>query len=120
MFRREWFDSIDPQMTHLGKAINRLMLERPKLSAAEIARKTRVSPAYICRLRSGQRSGVSTEVLARLAKILTDSETERAELIAAHMKDESCGYYPRLIEIRIKSGNTFGNGSARRKTANKK
>lgn len=95
-------------MTHLSIAINRLMLERPKLSAAEVAKKTKVSTAYISRLRSGERKGVSTEVLTRLAVALTNSTTERAELIAAHMKDESCGYWPKLIEVKILSGKQSG------------
>jgi transcriptional regulator with XRE-family HTH domain len=98
-------------MSHLGNAINRLMLERPQLTAAEVARKTRVSTAYISRLRTGERKGISPEVLTRLAAALADTRAERAELIAAHMKDESCGYYPEFIAIRILSGNKRGNKS---------
>ncbi len=96
-------------MTHLGLAINRLMLERPNLTAVEVAKKTGVSTAYISRLRSGERSGVTAQVLSRLATALTNSSHERAELIAAHLKDESCGYYPNLIQIQIRNGKPSGN-----------
>lgn len=87
-------------MTHLGNAISRLMITYPKHTAADIAKKAGFHRSYLSRLQSGQ-VGISPKALVKLANAITRDGRERAELVAAHMKDESCGFYPDLIQITI-------------------
>lgn len=91
-------------MTHLARALKRLM---PYRGSAEIARRIGISNSHLTLLRQGKR-GVSKDVLRDLAKSVCSSESDRAELIAAHLKDESCGYWPSKIEIAILSGKRSG------------
>lgn len=89
-------------MTHLGTIIRRILSERPKVTAAAIAEQAGVDRSYVSRIMHG-RTGVSREVMAQIALALGGNTAERAEIIAAHMKDESCGYYPEFIKV-ITSG----------------
>lgn len=84
-------------MTHLGIAISRLLFENKQLST-NVAKKAGIDPSYLSRLQKGQ-VGVSPETLLRIAKALGKTSIERAEIIAAHMKDESCGLCPGQIQI---------------------
>jgi hypothetical protein len=95
-------------MTHLARAINHFMSRNPELSAAEVAKRSRIDPSHLCLLRQGRR-GISSKVLKRLASVLCKTRREKCELIAAHLRDESCGYCPQFLEIKIRNGNTLGN-----------
>lgn len=88
-------------MTHLSNAINRLMLERD-LIASDVARKAGIDKSYLSLLRSGKHGGMSGILLKRLAGVLARNPKEEAELIAAHMKDESFGYYPKHVQVEVK------------------
>jgi transcriptional regulator with XRE-family HTH domain len=88
-------------MTHLAREINRLMKQRSDLSALEIATRAKIDPSYLWMIRTKKRSA-SKDVIKTLAKLLCKTKHERAKLIAAHMMDESLGYCPRLIEIKIR------------------
>lgn len=88
-------------MTHIANAINRLMLKQPGMTAKWISARTGIDQSYISMLRSGKRDYISKENLASLALAIGRNTEERAEIIAAHLKDESCGFYPDLIQIKI-------------------
>jgi len=85
------------QMTHLGTAISRLLLQN-KLLAKDVARKAGIDPSYLSRVQRGQ-VGISVSILASLALAISDHQSDRAELVASHMKDQSCGFWPDLIQI---------------------
>lgn len=87
-------------MTHLGNTISRLMLANPKLTGKVIADKAGIDPSFLSRLQKGK-IGISQESLAKLALAISSHQADRAELIAAHMKDQSCGFYPDLIQVSI-------------------
>lgn len=93
-------------MTHLGNVINRLFLEHG-ISAKKIADQAGIQTSDMSRLRSGKRRYISQENLAALAMALGRNTKERAELIAAHMKDESCGYYPDFIQVSTGKAKTM-------------
>jgi len=84
-------------MTHLGTAISRLLLQNKRL-AKDVALKADIDPSYLSRVQRGQ-VGISVSNLASLALAISDRQSDRAELIAAHMKDQSCGFWPDLIQI---------------------
>lgn len=88
-------------MTHLSNAINRLMLERD-LVASDVAKKAGIDKSYFSLLRAGKVSGMSGPLLKSLASALARTPIKRAELIAAHMKDESFGYFPSRIQVEVK------------------
>lgn len=94
-------------MTHLARAINHFMARNPDISAAETARRSDIDPSHLCLLRQGRR-GLSPKVLKQLASVICKTHREKCELIAAHMRDESCGYTPQFIEIKILSGKPSG------------
>lgn len=87
-------------MSHLANTVSRLMLER-KLRAVYLAREVGVDPSLISRLRSHKAERISLDNLASLALALGRDKQERAEIIAAHLKDESCGFYPDFVNISI-------------------
>lgn len=95
-------------MNHFRKAMNQIIESKPFGFSMEVARKIDVDPGYITRLKQGTRKGMSPEVRMKLICALTDSFEERAELIVAHLKDQSCGYYPGMIEIKVRSGKRSG------------
>jgi transcriptional regulator with XRE-family HTH domain len=97
-------------MTHFGNAIARILLNHPRGHAQRIADKIGMSRSTISKLQNGPIMHLSPKRLKKLVDALSENEYERAELIAAHMKDESCGYVPGMIEVRIKSGKQSGNG----------
>ena len=99
-------------MIHFSKAINSIISRHHFGFAAEVANRAGISKAYITRLRHGDKKGITPKTLSKIVKAITSSDRERAELVAAHLKDESCGYFPDFIEIKIKRGNKNGNSMA--------
>lgn len=93
-------------MSQLGNIINRLLIER-RLTASELCERSGVQKATLSRLRSGKRDSLAKDDLSNLARALGRNKTERAEIIAAHLRDESCDC--ESIQIQI-------NGRATRET----
>jgi predicted glycosyltransferase len=83
-------------MTHLANAINLLISGK---SAGNISKAAGIDPARLSRLRRGKTDFITQEDLSGLALAIGKNTSERAELIAAHLKDQSCGYYPDIIQI---------------------
>jgi hypothetical protein len=88
-------------MTHFGKVLKRLMREH-QIKGAHVARITSLDGGYISRLAHGQQSGASQKAVRAILRAVAKSDRDRAELIAAHMKDESCGYYPKFISVVVR------------------
>lgn len=87
-------------MSHFGAKLEEL-LEKNKLTAAELSRSSRVNDALISRWINGTQDFVSHEALESLTLAISKKPTEQAELIKAHLLDECVGEGSNLIEINI-------------------
>lgn len=95
-------------MTHLGDILTEIFSGEDHGFAASIAKRCGLSPSTMSKLSSGRMTHLHPKHVLKIADAITDDPYERAEIIAAHMKDESCGYSPGMIEIKIRSGNPSG------------
>lgn len=88
-------------MSYFGEALTEL-LERKKMTAALLSELSGVDQASISRYRKGERTWVSPEDLASIAKVASEDPQDRAALIKAHLRDECHGPGADLIEIGIR------------------
>jgi transcriptional regulator with XRE-family HTH domain len=104
-------------MSNFGAKLSEL-LERKKLSQAEISRVTGLSEALISKWTNGQQKFVSNDDLAKLCAYISTNPKEQAELIRAHLYDEMPAPGSELIDIRIKGlGSYFKDAAPSYRTA---
>jgi len=98
-----------PQMTHLGNIISHLLLERSEINASAVAAKAGIDRSFLSRIIKGQASA-SKEVISKIALALGRNNSERSEIVAAYLKDKSCGYYPGAIQISVSKSTPHRSG----------
>lgn len=92
-------------MTQLANIINRLLTDRD-MTAQELSDKAGIGATWLSKIRSGRLTYVSQEHLAAIALALGRNHSEKIKIIAAHLRDESCGFAPDMIEIRARGDGT--------------
>lgn len=90
-------------MSYFGDKLRQLM-ELNSVSGLGIQKATGINCSQISRWHSGKQKMVSLEDLALLCKTVTKNKHERAELIAAHLRDECYGPGAELVQISIAEG----------------
>jgi transcriptional regulator with XRE-family HTH domain len=89
------------QMSNFGAKLAEL-LERKRLSQAELARVAGISEALISKWMNGQQTFVSAEDLGKICGYISRNPKEQAELVKAHLYDEMGAPGSELITITIK------------------
>lgn len=97
-------------MSYFGAKIEELM-ERNKLTAAELSRASGITEGLLSRWINGVQTFVSHEALEAITPVISRKPTEQAELIRAHLQDECVGAGSQLIDIHI-----LGTGTETRDT----
>lgn len=87
-------------MSYFGAKLEEL-LERNKLTAAELSRASGLKDGLISRWITGSQDFVSHEALEAITAVISKKPAEQAELIKAHLLDECVGQGASLIEINI-------------------
>lgn len=87
-------------MSNFGAKLEEL-LEKRKMSAAELSRATGISDALLSKWINGQQRFVSPEHMELLTAAISSQASEQAELIRAHLLDENVGQGSQLIDIHI-------------------
>ena len=75
-------------MSHFGEKL-RETLKSKNMSGMKLARKTGISQGQISRWTRGSQAWIGKEHLSTIARCITASAAEQAELIAAHLRDEA-------------------------------
>ena len=92
-------------MTHLARELQRLCgLHQPPLRQIDICRKTGLSRTVVNLVMTGKQKFNSDETFAKLVAFVGRNQLERADLVAARMKDMCVTDGGELIEILIKKG----------------
>ena len=87
-------------MSYFGDKLKTLM-EINDVTGMDIQRSTGINSSQVSRWHSGEQKMVSAEDLAHLCKAAARNQHERAELIAAHLRDECFGLGADLVQITI-------------------
>lgn len=90
------------RMSYFGTQLEEL-LKRKNMKAVDLARLSGVGESLISRYRSGEQVWVSPEDLAAIATSISDSNSERAELVRAHLLDEKTGPGSELVRVEVAS-----------------
>lgn len=87
-------------MSYFGDKLKTLM-ELNEVTGMDIQRSTGINSSQVSRWHSGEQKMVSAEDMAHLCKAVARNKHERAELIAAHLRDECFGPGADLVQITI-------------------
>jgi transcriptional regulator with XRE-family HTH domain len=88
-------------MSYMGLALQRIAQENGR-TQKEIAQAANVAPSQLNRLFSGSQTSVTNEDFAAIVAATARTNRERAEIIAARMRDCQVGPGAELIEIVIR------------------
>ncbi len=87
-------------MSYFGDKLKTLM-ELNSVNGMDIQRATGINCSQVSRWHSGEQVMVSAEDMSHLCKAVARNKHERAELIAAHLRDECFGPGADLVQISI-------------------
>lgn len=87
-------------MSYFGDKLKALM-ELNSVNGMDIQRATGINCSQVSRWHSGDQIMVSEEAMAHLCQTVARTKYERAELIAAHLRDECFGPGADLVQITI-------------------
>jgi transcriptional regulator with XRE-family HTH domain len=92
-------------MSHIAIELNRLLIER-KMTAADLARASKITNAQISRWKSGVQVWIGADDLKNLAAAFTNGRSEtynktHARLLHAHLLDECTGPGAKYIYIEL-------------------
>ena len=87
-------------MSYFGDKLKALM-ELNSVNGMDIQRSTGINSSQVSRWHSGEQKMVSPEDMAHLCRAVARNKHERAELIAAHLRDECFGPGAEMIQISI-------------------
>lgn len=90
---------------HFGSTLGRLM-ELNGITGAQIRKDTAIAEATISVWKNGRQLYIEPSDMQKLARVVAKNDEEKAQLIAAWIKDfkERCGEGSELIAIDIKRG----------------
>lgn len=85
-------------MSYFGTTLKSL-IQRNKTNARRLSIASGVGTSIISRLINGEQLRAKKEDLEKLTKAISEDPDERAELIAARLKDEIGGFGNQLVDI---------------------
>lgn len=87
-------------MSYFGDKLQALM-ETNKVTGMDITRATKINSSQVSRWISGENKHVSEKDMGLVARTACKTKIERAELIAAYLKDKRYGPGADLVEITV-------------------
>lgn len=90
-------------MSYFSQKLSTLLAQQ-HLSQSDLANKAGISQAHISRLLSEDQRSVSLDDLASIAINITDDQRERADLLAAYLRDRCIGPGSELVHITVEGG----------------